>query len=754
MDVNASSLLAVAVVALAAPDGGVEPASPSPRQAAAEDTSHQQGAREELRVGLALSGGSARGLAHAGVLHVLEEAGVRVDAVAGTSIGAVVGGLYAAGHRAAGLDSIARSVDWGRLFGEDERPVAALSGLPAPAERHQLALPVREWKPRLPSGLISGQRVTQLVARLTWRVHDRASFRDFPVPFMALATDVETGEPVRLTSGSLPLAVRSSMAIPSIFTPVRLRGRTLIDGGVSRNLPAAEVRSMGVDRVICSDVTEPPRSADSLHSFLDVLRQTMSYRTVADVRRQRRRCDVLIRPKVEGMSGFDFGAVEEWIRRGRRAAREKRSSLRRMARSQTETLSASPPPMPSDSVVLSEVSVPDLSSGRAAYLVRLLDLPTSRPTTVDRVDRAVERLHAVGLLARVSYVMADLADTAASRVDGPPRRRLEIQTEERGRDELRIGVRATSHENAAVLLSSRLHHTTGFGSVTEADLRLGDELMFELRQRMRPYGSAGFLLGGRAGYRRTPVELPSPDGAAPPLESAFETLDGELFAGLLLGSHGVVGGEVGVEWYEEDPAAGSPRQPAGGWLGRGGGVVRWDSRDRTVFPRGGVRVEVRADRLEPLSGDVPAFSQLYGEGTARIPLGDRWSAWGGATVGATGGDPPPLYRQFFLGGTLESFVFPRHRITFPGLRVRELRGTHFQKARAGLQVEVLEDVFLQGAWAGGEVRDGWRWDPSEWEHGGRLTAGARTPFGSVRLSVAEATAPGGPRLELDLGGRF
>ena len=751
---NAPCLLAAAVVVLTAPGGDAGRAASTTAPPAAPDAAAADTSDRELRIGLALSGGAARGLAHAGVLRALEEAGVRVDAVAGTSIGAVVGGLYAAGHRAAGLDSIARSVDWNRLFGEDRRPVAALSGLPAPAERHQLALPLRQWKPRLPSGLISGQRVTQLVARLTWRVHDRDSFRDLPVPFTALATDVETGEPVPIASGSLPLAVRASMAIPSIFTPVELRGRTLIDGGVSRNLPAAEVRSMGVDRVICSDVTEPPQPADSLHSFLDVLRQTMSYRTVEDVRRQRPHCDVLIRPQVRDMSGFDFGAVEEWIRRGRRAARQHRGALRRLAGRQTGASPSPRPPMPADSVVLTGISVPDLSAGRAAYLVRLLGLPTSRPTTVDRVDRAVERLHSVGLLARVSYVLAAPADTATSGRGGPPRRRLEIQTEERGRDELRVGVRVTSHENAAVLLSSQLHHTTGFGSVTGADVRLGDQLMFELRHRMRPYGSAGLLLGARTGYRRTPVELAPPDGAGPWLESATETLEGDLFAGLMLGSRGVIGGEAGVEWYEEDPEAGSPRPPAGGWLARGGGVARWDSRDRTVFPRSGARLEVRADRLQPVSGTGPSFSQLYGDATARIPVSRRWTVWAEATVGATGGDRPPLHRQFFLGGTLESFVDPRRRITFPGLRVRELRGTHLQKAGLGLQVEVAEDVFLQGAWAGGEARDGWRWRPSEWEHGARLTAGARTPFGVLRVSVAEATPEGGPRLALDLGGRF
>ena len=763
---HAPSLLAAAAALLTAVggDAGPElrtarPAPPSGAPAAAADTSP-----EDLRVGLALSGGGARGLAHLGVLRVLEDAGVRVDAVAGTSMGAVVGGLYAAGHRAAGLDSLARSVDWTRLFGEQERPAASLYGLPAPAERHQLALPVRRWRPTLPSGLIAGQGVTQLLSRRTWRVHDRRSFLDLPIPFMAVATDVETGEPVRLTSGSLPVAIRASMAIPSIFTPVEIGNRALIDGGVSRSLPATEVRSMGVDRVVCSDVTEPPQPADSLNSFLDVLKQTMSYRTDADVRSQREHCDVLIRPDLSGMDGLDFTRPERRIERGERAARGREAALRRLAARQVADAPRPPPPAPEDSVMIAGVEVPDLPPDRAAYLTRLLDLPTSRPTTVARVDRAVERLYSVGVLARVSYLLdgsarPDGSDGSGARRasrdgEGPPTRTLVMQTEPRGRDELRVGVRATSHENAAVLLSTRFHHTTGFGSITEADVRLGDELLFELRHRMRPLGGTGLVLSGRTGYRRTPAELTPPGGTGPRQDLHFEQWNADLFAGPLLAADGIGGVEAGVEWYEEDPEPGESWEPAGGWLGRAGGLLRWDSRERTAFPRSGVRLRARADRLVSLSEDGPSFSQLYGEASARVPLGARWSLWAEAALGATGGDPPPLNRQFFLGGALESYVFPRHRITLPGLRVRELRGSQFQKAGAGLQVEIVEDVFLQGAWAAGQVQEEWRWAPSAWEHGGRITAGSRTPLGIVKLTLAEATTPGGPRLELDLGGRF
>ncbi|MCL7960091.1 MAG: patatin-like phospholipase family protein, partial [marine benthic group bacterium] len=275
---------------------------------------------ERPRIGLALSGGSARGFAHVGVLQVLEEAGVPVDAIAGTSMGSVVGGLYSSGLSTEELRAVAAEVDWDRMFSDapDRR------NLPVERKveegRTVFGLPIVDGAPRLPSGIVQGQRITQLLTGLTWHVHPVRDFRTLPVPFAAIATDAETGEAVVLDHGFLADAIRASLAIPSVFAPVEIEGRYLIDGGIVRNLPTPEVRALGADIVICSDVTKPLATADSLQTLVDILTQTMAFRTVERRDIDAELCDVMILPDIEGLNSADFASADEIIARGRAAA--------------------------------------------------------------------------------------------------------------------------------------------------------------------------------------------------------------------------------------------------------------------------------------------------------------------------------------------------------------------------------------------------------------------------------------------------
>ncbi|MBD3165280.1 hypothetical protein GF324_01660, partial [bacterium] len=197
------------------------------------------------RVGLILSGGAAKGLAHIGVLQVIEEAGLEVDIVTGTSMGAIVGGLYSIGYTPDEIADIVRDTDWNVLFSDRSRRRETSMLLKPYESRFLVSLPVRDFKVDLPSGMITGQRAMAMLTQLTWPVHHIHDFSEFPRSFACVATDVETGEAVRLTDGFLPEAIRASFSIPSIFQPVTIEGRTLIDGYVARNLPAEDAEELG-----------------------------------------------------------------------------------------------------------------------------------------------------------------------------------------------------------------------------------------------------------------------------------------------------------------------------------------------------------------------------------------------------------------------------------------------------------------------------------------------------------------------------
>src|SRR5881275_1008669 len=357
------------------------------------------GARAQ-RIGIALSGGAARGIAHIGVLKVLEEAGIPVDVITGTSMGSVIGGLYAVGYTAAQLDTIVRTEDWYRLLTDpvDRRDLAVDRKFTE--DHYLLTLPIQRGGIKLPRSVVAGQRVSQLLTRLTWSAHAIRDFRALPIPFAAVATDLETSRAVVLDHGFLPDAIRASMALPSVFSPVELADTAFIDGGVVRNLPAQDARVLGADVLICSDVTDPLEPRDSIVSLVDVLVQAVSFRVWDSERAQRGACDVLILPDVRGFSTFGFTRASEVIARGEVAARAA-LPLIEAALAQRRVSRRPPAPPAPDSVLVTALRF-DISGGGTvtpAFLAHALGLRPPAWTTLRELGARIARLYATGLFA-------------------------------------------------------------------------------------------------------------------------------------------------------------------------------------------------------------------------------------------------------------------------------------------------------------------------------------------------------------------
>jgi NTE family protein len=293
------------------------------------------------RIGLVLSGGGARGAAHVGVLRVLEELHVPIDAIAGTSMGAVVGGLYASGLSASQIEHVFDSVDWSDAF--SDRPARA--GLNFRRRREdrdflvRLPLGYRNGRFLLPSGLIQGQKLTQLLRQNTLQVADVSDFDQLPTPFRAVATDLETGEPVVMGDGDLTTALHASLSAPGVFAPVERDGRLLVDGGIANNLPVDVARAMGVDRLIVVDVGLPLGLRDRLGSITDVAEQMLTIL----VRRQSNQQagtlsadDVLVSPGMPGTSSYSFMELSRIVDEGRQAGEAMRVELARLAVSPEE----------------------------------------------------------------------------------------------------------------------------------------------------------------------------------------------------------------------------------------------------------------------------------------------------------------------------------------------------------------------------------------------------------------------------------
>jgi len=305
----------------------------TPTIAAADDAA----AETRPRIGLVLSGGGARGAAHIGVIRALEEMQVPIDAVAGTSMGAVVGGLYCAGLSGADIEQVFRKLDWQDLFRDralrrdlvyrrkqDDRSIFA---------RGSLGLRYGEGV-ELPLGLVQGQKITQALRSATLGVADVTDFDQLPTPFRALATDLETGEGVVLDHGDLATVLRASMSAPGVLAPVEVGKRLLVDGGLVDNLPVGLARSMGVDVLIVVDVSFPLANREELQSPLDVTNQMLGImvrRGTEASKSQLQPGDVLIEPDLGPMTALDFGSVPEVMATGRNISAGVRERLKALA---------------------------------------------------------------------------------------------------------------------------------------------------------------------------------------------------------------------------------------------------------------------------------------------------------------------------------------------------------------------------------------------------------------------------------------
>ena len=288
--------------------------------------------RTPVRIGLVLSGGGARGMAHVGVLKVLDELHLRVDAIAGTSMGAVVGGLYASGMSGREIEALLGSAEWQEAF-RDRPPRNDLNFRRKQEDREflvDLPLGIQGRELRIPTGLLQEQKLTQLLRRATLPVAGVTRFDELQIPFRAVATDLETGSPVIMGSGDLATALRASMSAPGVFAPVERDGRLLVDGGLVENLPIDVARSMNVDVLIVVDAGFPLQPRSRLNSLTSVSNQALAILVRRDVERQRTTLtqqDVLLQPALGERSSYDFRAVASAVSEGETAARAAQARL-------------------------------------------------------------------------------------------------------------------------------------------------------------------------------------------------------------------------------------------------------------------------------------------------------------------------------------------------------------------------------------------------------------------------------------------
>lgn len=359
---------------------------------------------QKPKIGLVLSGGGAKGFAHIGALKVIDSLGIKVDYIAGTSMGAIVGSLYASGYSGKQLDSIFGSLDFDAVINDDIPRSAKTFQERNNTEKYGVILPFNNFELKLPSALSRGQNVFNLLTKLTLHVSDVDKFEELPIPFFCIATNVENGKQVILDSGNLPQCITASGAFPSLFQPVAIGDDLLIDGGVINNYPIDELRAKGMDIIIGVDVQDDLATRDDMVSALDVLSQINNFRTINDMKLKSKKTDIYIKPDIENFTVISFSEGKEIINNGKLAALDQIAALSELPRISGKRLNKQELDLTSkDSIIINGITVNGNDRYTRAYIMGKLKLKDGETVSYDDFNEGVNNLIATNNFDSFQY---------------------------------------------------------------------------------------------------------------------------------------------------------------------------------------------------------------------------------------------------------------------------------------------------------------------------------------------------------------
>ncbi|MDJ0906503.1 MAG: patatin-like phospholipase family protein [Woeseiaceae bacterium] len=693
---------------------------------------------ERPKIGLVLGGGGARGAAHIGVLQELERQRVPIDAIAGTSMGAIVGGLYAIGKTPEELEELVTTLDWvasmrdtpsrehlsfRRKLDDEHYPITAELG-------------VSRQGVELPMGAVEGQRLSLLLRELTIDVSHIDDFDDLPIPFRAIATNVETGDAHVLREGDLAQAIRASMSVPAVFAPAEIDGHLFVDGGIASNLPIDVMRSMDVDIIIAVDVEFPLYPADELDSAVRITEQMITILMRRETLRQIEHLgddDILIRP---ALGTFDSGAFErtpETIEPGRQAALAVAGRLGELALDEAafaEHLARrdDPPPIATE---LAFVRVEDDGPVSARMLESHLDVSPGDRVDAAQLSSAAQDLYGLNLHEQVSYRLVEedgatgVVFNARSKSYGPNILKFAVSLENdfEGSSSFNIGTRLRR-----IGINSQ-------GAEWQTDLQLGTDphLISEFYQPFRA-GSPPFV-APRIDLRQR--NLNTFDGEDAIARYRISESTAFLDLGAEIGSVG----EFRIGAYRGFGNArvkvGAPTLPnidfdTGGVLAR----LRFDTQDNAQFPRSGVRADLRWNVSLPGLGADARYDTIEAEFENTWSRGKNSFEFG-ALYATTLDSQDAIQDLFTLGGFLR----------LSGLERAEISGPHAALARLVYYRRVSDStggLLNVPIYLGASLETGNTWSDrgdisfsSALVNGG-LFAGFDTPIGPVYTGVGFA----------------
>ncbi len=689
-------------------------------------------------IGLVLGGGGARGAAHIGVLKVLEREHIPICKVAGTSMGAIVGGMYASGYSPEQIETILGQIDWKEVLSDDP-PRERLSMRRKNEDLEFLLgyeVGYRDGRIVTPQGLIQGQKLLLLLRQIlasTWKIDD---FDDLPIPYRAVAADILSGKPVVWSKGDLVLAIRSSMSVPGAFAPLPVDDYLLVDGGIFDNVPVGVARAMGADRLIVVDVGTPIAKRDELTNPLAILNQvvgTLSQDRINSQLALLGEKDILIRPELGDFSSAAFDQAEKAIPIGERAAEKSLDRLQAFRASPAvyAEFTARHRLIAYSAPTIEFVHVDSGNPGAARLVQRELQPLVGRPLDPAQVDRMIESVYGTGYYQTIRYQLVNRDDkvgleiTAVDKPWGPNIAEFgfTLSNDFKGDSDYQLKADVT------------FQNVNDAGGELRNRLRLGGETGIQ-SEFYQPFGlGARFFAIGQLGY--SAENFPLFQGTEQVAD--YRVYRGEALAGVgtYLSNNLAVGTGLvyGHDWIRRHIGAADSISEGDSLYGAYTARIEYDTLDNAIFPAHGMRFDFDGYWYrQTLGSDANADSYkvvwdgVVSSGENHFLFGTRLAASTNSAVIEVN-DP--------LGGFLNLSGYPERGLVAPNLA--------FGRAVYYRQLSDPDKLFSVPIYFGASLEAGHLWglqqaidtNFDEVIYAGSVFAGIKTPFGPLFLGYGQ-----------------
>lgn len=643
------------------------------------------------KVGLVLSGGGAKGYAHVGVLKKIEEAGIKIDYIGGTSIGAIVGALYASGYSVEELEEIMMSLDLSAIILNDK----SRQDLPffdkTYREKYILELPFDNFKLGFPNAVSTGQGIVQELTYLFRHVHDIYDFDELSIPFVCVATRLSDGESIVFREGYLPQVVMASGAYPSLFDPVYIDGNLYIDGGVRNNYPVQEVIDLGADFIIGVDLQDGLSGQDELNSATKIIEQIVSYTIAEKSKEQTEKVNLNILPNLEGYSVTSFNDKKKIMDAGVKAAEGVFDQLKEVAKWQGYPELSRNKVHASEYVLITDLEIYGLKTFNASYVKGKLGVKAPQLASYQDIRRGIEALYATGNFNKVFYRLNE---------NDKGHKTLNILAlEKKTKQVLKLGLHYDDLFKTGLLVNFTSKHVLFTNSTFSADFVFGDFPRYQFNYYVDNgvYPSFGFLSSYKQFDLNTRTSNFTNQYEEIYLNYNFDEFISQFYTQSTLSNRYAIGGGIEHQYLSVKtnnlPNSDPNRRIENGYYLKFFGFLRADNLDNPNFPSKGIKIDNVFKYL--FKSNSPNFSEtsmLNVKLQANYPLNKWLSLQTFGEFGTFFSDNPPITQKFLLGGFVEQTFLNYSR--FYGLPFLSHTGDDLVVLGGKLQAKALRNHYF------------------------------------------------------------